>query len=112
MDTQVVAEKPAIMATAKLSLERKPGELLTPLKAMRSHCLGCCNGSAREVALCTITSCPLWPYRFGSRKRARRIVAEERTLSSVKDKWWAEKLTDYTGQKYYRREYPERDSAG
>ena len=98
-----------IRASAKLSIERKPGELLTPLKSIRSNCLGCCCGSAKEVALCTVTYCPAWPYRFGKRTRARKIVAEERTLGQVKDKWWAEHLNGYTQQGYYRTEQAARE---
>ena len=85
----------------RVSVERRPGELLTPMTAIRSHCLGCC-GSSSEVALCTVTSCPLWPLRFKTGKRARKIVAEERTLDDVKDNWWAERLKDYTAQGHYR----------
>ncbi len=80
--------------------DRNPGELLTPLKAVRAHCRGCCNDQVKEVALCTVTSCFLWPYRFGRRKRARAIVAEEREVAPH-GRHWAEELTDYTGQTYY-----------
>jgi hypothetical protein len=38
-----------------------------PLKAVRQHCLSCCNGSFVEVNLCTAKSCPLWPFRHGRR---------------------------------------------
>jgi hypothetical protein len=38
-----------------------------PLRALRNHCLWCCNGSAHEVKLCPITSCPLWAFRLGHR---------------------------------------------
>jgi hypothetical protein len=41
------------------------GQNITPLKAVRRHCLECCNGSAHEVSLCAAKSCPLWPFRFG-----------------------------------------------
>ena len=44
------------------------------LKAIRQHCLDCCNGSIKEVELCevgnnptsSIGRCVLYPYRFGS----------------------------------------------
>jgi hypothetical protein len=39
----------------------------TPLKALRQHCLWCCNGSYSEVRLCAAQSCPLWPFRHGHR---------------------------------------------
>lgn len=87
----------------KETRDRKPGELLTPLKAVRAHCRGCCNELATEVALCTVTSCFLWPYRFGKRNRAWAIVAEEREVAP-RGRHWAEELTDYTGQTYYRRQ--------
>jgi hypothetical protein len=38
-----------------------------PLRALRRHCLWCCNGSAQEVKLCPAMSCPLWPFRLGHR---------------------------------------------
>ncbi len=34
-------------------------------KIMREKCIDCCAGSHREVAKCTVTSCPLWVYRMG-----------------------------------------------
>ena len=39
--------------------------MLTPIKAIRVKCLDCCCGSAREVELCPILDCSLYPYRFG-----------------------------------------------
>ena len=41
--------------------------ILRPLKAMRAKCLDCCCGQYKEVALCTVTSCAIWPYRLGRR---------------------------------------------
>jgi len=42
-------------------------------KAIRAYCLECSGGSATEVRRCPITSCPLWPWRFGVRpKTAKR----------------------------------------
>ena len=102
-ETGAVTQEAPVQAGTKLSVERKPGELLTPLKAVRSHCLGCCNGAA-EVALCTVTSCPLWPYRFGTRTRAHRIVAEERKRGDLGGRHWAEELDDYTSGRYYQNE--------
>ncbi len=94
-------EAPKPQSSRKMSLERQPGELPTPLTGIRAHCLGCCEDSVKEVALCTVTHCPLWPWRFRSRARARRIVAQERALGAVKGKWWAERLDSYTQQAYY-----------
>lgn len=38
---------------------------MTPLKAIRRHCLWCANNQAQEVKLCPATGCPLHPYRSG-----------------------------------------------
>jgi len=47
-------------------------KILRPLRAIRAKCLDCCGGSAREVALCEIENCPLFPYRFGKRPQTAR----------------------------------------
>lgn len=39
----------------------------TPMKAIRAKCLECCCGSAYEVKLCEITSCPLYDFRLGKK---------------------------------------------
>ena len=38
---------------------------LMPLKAIRAKCLDCSCDSYKEVTLCGISDCPLYPYRFG-----------------------------------------------
>lgn len=38
---------------------------MTPLKAIRAHCLECSGKSTNEVRLCPISVCPLFPYRLG-----------------------------------------------
>lgn len=56
--------------------------MLTPIKAIRAKCLDCCCGSAKEVELCPIPDCSLYPYRFGKNpniklsdeQRARRAA--------------------------------------
>ena len=39
----------------------------TPIKAMRKKCLDCTAGSRKEVRLCPVVECALYPYRFGKR---------------------------------------------
>jgi hypothetical protein len=39
---------------------------LTPLKAIRFHCLQCVCWVPSEVKNCTGGLCPLHPYRFGT----------------------------------------------
>ena len=38
---------------------------MTPLRAIRQHCLECSGGIASEVRECVIPTCPLYPYRTG-----------------------------------------------
>lgn len=42
---------------------------LTPIKAIREKCIECCCGDKKEVRECSITRCPLWPYRMGKRPK-------------------------------------------
>jgi len=45
----------------------------TPLKAIRRKCVDdCSGGSAKHVAYCLSSECPLWPYRFGKRPETVR----------------------------------------
>jgi len=49
-----------------------------PLKAMRRKCLDCCCGSSKEVELCPVESCALFPYRRGRHPTMRkREMSEE-----------------------------------
>lgn len=40
---------------------------MTPMKAIRAKCIDCCCGEKKEIRLCPIEWCPLWPYRMGKR---------------------------------------------
>jgi len=52
--------------------------MVTPVKAIRTKCLDCSAGSAKEVTLCPITRCPLYPFREGHNPNiARRELTEE-----------------------------------
>jgi hypothetical protein len=42
---------------------------LTPMKAIRAKCLDCTCQQPKEVRLCTVSQCPLWPYRMGKRPK-------------------------------------------
>ena len=42
---------------------------MTPIKAIRAHCIECCGGSKKEARLCPAESCPLHPYRMGHRPK-------------------------------------------
>ena len=75
---------------------------MSPLRAIRTHCLDCCAGSSQEVAKCMALRCPSWPYRMGTnpwrarpsdkqqqamRERGRRLAEANRSLvSDAKDR--------------------------
>jgi hypothetical protein len=61
---------------------------MSPLQALRAHCLDCCRHQANEVALCTAVDCPAWPFRMGTdpwRKPASeaRREAARRTMEKT-----------------------------
>ena len=47
--------------------EQMADKILTPLKAIRAKCMDCCCGQAKEIKLCNMKNCPLYPYRMGKR---------------------------------------------
>ena len=55
---------------------------LTPLKAIRQHCLSC-NITAHEVKLCPCTDCPLFTYRFG-KNPARKGIGGNKNIANLK----------------------------
>lgn len=42
-------------------------KFLTPIQAIRKKCLDCCCYQYKEIRLCTVTKCSLYPYRMGKR---------------------------------------------
>jgi hypothetical protein len=61
---------------------------MSPLQAIRAHCLDCCGYQEKEVAHCTAVNCPAWPYRMGTdpwRKPASpaRREAARRTMANL-----------------------------
>ena len=58
--------------------------ITNPAKAIRKHCLDCCCGSAKEVKLCAVTDCYLYPFRFGKNPyRAKRELTEEQKAAAA-----------------------------
>ena len=48
------------------------------LRAVRAKCLECSAGSPKEVDLCPITDCALYPFRYGKNPfRAKREMSDE-----------------------------------
>lgn len=56
---------------------------LTPVQAIKQYCLQCCLDSAREVSLCTVPDCPLYPFRKGKNPRKKRELSEEQKAAIV-----------------------------
>jgi hypothetical protein len=52
-------------------------KVLTPIKAMRAKCLDCTCNQPKEVRLCPVTTCALWPYRMGKRPTEAEREAHE-----------------------------------
>ncbi|MAT59750.1 MAG: hypothetical protein CMF23_17390 [Ignavibacteriae bacterium] len=46
---------------------------LTPVKAIKKHCLECSGNSKKEVRECLINNCPLYPYRMGKNPNRKGI---------------------------------------
>jgi hypothetical protein len=44
-------------------------KILTPIKVIRAKCVDCMNHQTKEIRLCPMTNCPLWPYRMGKRPK-------------------------------------------
>ena len=49
---------------------------LSPLRAIRLHCLECLGWSAYEIKRCTGKLCPLFQYRFGNNPERKGIGGE------------------------------------
>ena len=58
-------------------------EPMSPLQAVRAHCLDCCGHQETEVVRCTAVKCPSWPFRLGTNpwrkppSEARREAARQ-----------------------------------
>ncbi|MDA8753313.1 hypothetical protein OAP42_00045 [Candidatus Marinimicrobia bacterium] len=54
----------------------------TPIKSIRDKCLDCTAGSRKEIRLCPVIECALYPYRFG--KRPTQAIVD--TINDYYDK--------------------------
>lgn len=57
---------------------------MTRAKAIQAYCFGCAGDSHKEVTLCVITDCPLYPFRFGSSPKAKVYKAR---MKLAKERW-------------------------
>lgn len=57
---------------------------ITPLQAIKRHCLDCRFGNRKEVVSCEDEDCNLYPFRFGKNPfRAKRELSEEEKKEMV-----------------------------
>lgn len=47
-------------------------------RAIRAKCLDCCGDSVIEITNCSVKSCPLRPYRFGSASKGKILSAKSK----------------------------------
>lgn len=40
-------------------------------QTIKKKCLDCGGGSTKELALCPVVDCSLWPFRFGSSDKTK-----------------------------------------
>ena len=59
--------------------------ILTPIKAIRAHCIECCCGNMAEVRRCELEKCTLHPYRMGHRPKGCNDTPEEENLEDTQD---------------------------
>ena len=62
-------------------IEKYNGKITNRKTAIRAFCVTCCNGQLSEVRLCTVTKCPLHPFRLGddphNLKRQKSLAAQQ-----------------------------------
>ena len=63
--TDATLRAKAVLARHESHELRRKLNIPSEHKAIRHKCLDCMGGSTREIRLCRLSDCPLWPYRFG-----------------------------------------------
>lgn len=82
-DAMEGAERSARAASSRTDYEavceRFKGAVTNRKSAIRAMCVTCMGGAVYEVARCTSSTCPLFPYRMGEDPNdARTIKAKEK----------------------------------
>ncbi len=52
----------------------KNSKSLSPVKAIREHCIDCSGNELKAVRECQITECPLYAYRLGKNPHRQGIL--------------------------------------
>jgi hypothetical protein len=58
---------------------------MTRAKAIQAYCFGCGGEAYKEVSLCPILDCPLYPYRFGNSPGSKAYKVR---MKQAKDRWY------------------------
>ena len=58
----------------------------TPMAAIKAKCLDCCCYQIGEVRACTVTACPLHPFRGGKNpfRKHRELTEEQRAAGAAR----------------------------
>lgn len=72
------------------------------LRSVRLKCLDCSCGSPKEVEICPVTNCALYPYRFG-----KSLTRKGRSLTDEQKSAARERLLAYHAKKRGDRGLPE-----
>lgn len=54
---------------------------ISPIKAIKEKCIDCCCGQRKEVEVCGVPECALYPFRFGKNpfsSRGTNLTEEQR----------------------------------
>ncbi len=65
IETQNPTQHPETKRTMEKT--RSVPRVINPLTAIRRKCLDCCNNQWKEVELCTVPHCEIFPYRLGKK---------------------------------------------
>lgn len=65
---------------------------MTPLQAIRAHCLECCADSPKEARECHLTGCHLWNFRLGHNPRRAGIGGNPKLTGYIPEPWLIEDL--------------------
>lgn len=47
---------------------------ISPIKAIKEKCIDCCCGQRKEVEVCGVPECALYPFRFGKNPFTNKTV--------------------------------------
>lgn len=67
-------------------LENETKNKVSALKAIRLNCLQCSGNSSKEVKLCVMSDCPLYPFRFGKNPFRPKVVLSDEKKQIIKER--------------------------